>query len=356
MSTLGAAADDLGTRNSFDALRLLGAVCVVVAHSYALTGESSGLERLGAVGVTIFFAVSGFLITQSWARRPAGIEFAAKRALRLLPALAVVLLLCAYGLGPLVTTRSLGDYLADPQTHLYVFDNLLMNPAYALPGTFEGLENASVNGSLWTLRIEVECYVMVGLVGAAGLLGRAWAMVGLWALAAALTTGLGKAIPGGSVLLGLVSHRPGATLVGVFAGASVLYVWRHRVPLRATWAAVALAVWLVSTRSPHHHLFTIALAPYVFVAAGFLVPHHLTRLSTRWGDLSYGTYLVAFPVQQTLALSIDPSAAVMMLVTIPVSLALAALSWRYVERPSLALKRHLVTQGRAAPNAQPAGA
>ena len=59
----------------------------------------------------------------------------------------------------------------------------------------------------------------------------------------------------------------------------------------------------------------------------------------RIGDYSYGLYIYAFPVKQTvarLAPGVEPYA--MFALAFPVTLALAALSWHCVERPALALK------------------
>jgi peptidoglycan/LPS O-acetylase OafA/YrhL len=64
--------------------------------------------------VLIFFAVSGFLVARSWVGDPRLLPFALKRALRLMPGLAVVLLLTALVLGPLVTAYPLPAVLVTP--------------------------------------------------------------------------------------------------------------------------------------------------------------------------------------------------------------------------------------------------
>ena len=63
-----------GRVNNVQLLRLLAAACVVLFHSYALTGRwtSEQLWKLapelnfGVVDVKCFFVISGFLVTQSW--------------------------------------------------------------------------------------------------------------------------------------------------------------------------------------------------------------------------------------------------------------------------------------------------
>ena len=66
----------------------------------------------------------------------------------------------------------------------------------------------------------------------------------------------------------------------------------------------------------------------------------LTHRSTEPGaDLSYGTYLYGWPVQQTLHALLPGSTALVLLApSIVITLAVAALSWSAVEKPALALK------------------
>ncbi len=83
--------------NNFDALRLVAAASVVFSHSFLiaqgtqdhewlilLTGNQS---ILGLAGVFVFFAISGFLVTQSFEQTSGASRFLAKRALRIFPGL-----------------------------------------------------------------------------------------------------------------------------------------------------------------------------------------------------------------------------------------------------------------------------
>ena len=79
------------------------------------------------------------------------------------------------------------------------------------------------------------------------------------------------------------------------------------------------------------------------VAYGTLVlayhPRIQWRAYNRVGDYSYGLYVYAFPVQQTIISRIPGLTSVeLFLVSFPVTLALAAISWHALERPMLALK------------------
>src|SRR3954453_4734939 len=119
----------------------------------------------------MFFAMSGFLIARSWSEDPEPGRYALKRALRLLPALAVAVAFTTFVVGPLFTTLSLADYLTDPQTWFYfVRASLLVTISGHLPGVFgENVYPNAVNGSLWTLRGEAGRSVMGAVPGWLGI-------------------------------------------------------------------------------------------------------------------------------------------------------------------------------------------
>lgn len=52
----------------------------------------------------IFFATSGFLVSQSWQRNPHALRFPIRRVTRIWPGFIVVLLFAAYIGGPFATT------------------------------------------------------------------------------------------------------------------------------------------------------------------------------------------------------------------------------------------------------------
>ena len=72
---------------------------------------------------------------------------------------------------------------------------------------------------------------------------------------------------------------------------------------------------------------------------GYLPGRGLRRYN-RLGDYSYGTYVYAFPVQQLVQHLWGPfGPGVVVALALPATLLLAVVSWRWVERPALALAR-----------------
>lgn len=332
--------------NSFDLLRLLAALAVVWGHACELSGHVladplarfTGVGGLGSLGVSVFFAISGFLVVGSFARRPNVASFAAARALRLLPALAVVVLASALVIGPLVTRAPLGAYVTSPQTWLYPIRNVLILPvAYHLPGVFAANPYPdAVNGSLWTLRIEVGFYALTALLGWRRWLGPKV----LAAVAALFAAALVVAIATGTTPIQATLLLRSAVL---YFGGGALWAWRGDLGwsdprLRLAACAAALATVALALSRSWGDTALALLAPLWAVALGQTGWPGQGALA-RIGDLSYGTYLWAFPIQQALVQA-QPRVGVAMLLgeTLVVVLPLAWLSWRLVERPALALK------------------
>jgi peptidoglycan/LPS O-acetylase OafA/YrhL len=81
------------------------------------------------------------------------------------------------------------------------------------------------------------------------------------------------------------------------------------------------------------------VTPYIVLTVAYRTAgmFHLPRW---WGDYSYGIYVYAFPVQQTLIALLAPmSSWLLFALATPLTTALAVASWHAVEKPALRLKR-----------------
>ena len=100
--------------NNLTALRWFAACLVLYGHAHALLGLPEVLfldiVPMGLLGVYIFFAISGYLVAQSWTRDPHVLRFLARRSLRIFPGLVVCTLLSVLVLGPLLTTLDANTY------------------------------------------------------------------------------------------------------------------------------------------------------------------------------------------------------------------------------------------------------
>jgi peptidoglycan/LPS O-acetylase OafA/YrhL len=331
--------------NNFDVLRLVAASLVLFSHSYALTNNAEPFAEvsgwtLGEVGVVMFFAMSGFLIAKSWSDLPRLVPFAVKRALRILPALIVAVSVTVFVVGPLFTTLPLATYFTDPVTWLYLVRCWLLITFFGtLPGVFEDNPYPdAVNGSLWTLPVEATCYALAAALGTLALLRRSGLLAAASCLLLVFVTPLsfGLAPAGGTTggNLALVIMLGATFLLG-----SLAYSLRGRLRLSWALAVILLVLWAATWGSGWVTATGVVAISFVVLVFAFRTPASLRRLAAP-GDVSYGIYVYAFPVQQSVAAispGIDPL--LMTAVAFPVTYGLAFMSWRLVERPALALKR-----------------
>jgi peptidoglycan/LPS O-acetylase OafA/YrhL len=352
-------AERAGSReNNFNALRLIAAVMVLVSHCFALTGRpepfaSLSGQTLGGLGVSIFFAISGFLIARSWNADPAPLRFAVKRALRLLPALVLAVLLTALVVGPAVSSLSPSSYLARIDVYRYIGENSVLDTINGrLPGVFvHNVYPAAVNGSLWTLPVETIAYAGVAVLGVLGAL-RERVMLAILTFAALLVLSTPLVGVGSITVSGPIGGNVSLVLYlgGLFNAGVLLYVLRDRVALRWDIAGVLMIAWIATFDTEWVQTAAMLAIPYLVLVLAYRTPRWLSTI-TRPGDLSYGIYVYAFPAQQVAAYAWGPRlgpATMLALVAVPVYL-LALVSWRLVEAPALRLKRRVTATAESRP-------
>jgi len=339
-----------GRRNSIGFLRFLLASLVVLSHSFRLGGlgaepllQTSG-ETLGTLSVDCFFVLSGFLIARSYTTSLSVWRYLWHRVLRIFPAYWACLCVIAFGFGPLLFRMAGGTleaYLAStPSPHGYVVHNAFLHVNQ--PG-IDGLLRAApfpvhLDGPLWSLEHEFRCYIGLALVGVCGLFGR-WAGVGRVVLGLVVLALFVLANVPGEMDRAGVSYTNALTLrLAVWFGAGVLfYVFARHVPMRAWFFALALCASVLALRYGQQRL----VGP---LATSYVLFYLVMRLPLTWwdrrGDFSYGLYIYAFPVQQTLAMLGVPRRGVLayFAASMAIATALAVVSWYAVERPLLRLK------------------
>lgn len=343
--------------NNFDFLRQFAAFLVILGHSQSLVGVPQyGLwgHGIATVGVLIFFALSGYLITQSWERDPAYISFLVKRSLRIFPALGLCVLLTALALGPVLTTLPVGEYFSHPGTQDYLW-NIVLFPTYFLPGLFtNNTYPHAVNGSLWSLPVEFACYMLIAFIAFGRRSARALPILLTGCLLFAVSIWYFNVYQGQQIVWWGTDLGQATLIMPFFMTGAFLCAMRDRIPLR--WdVALAMVFGLVSLTvlAPGFPIqqITWIFVPYIVLTVGWMSTPLLRRFG-RFGDPSYGMYLYAFPVQQTVIYlrGNDIDYVTLTIITTIISAVLGFLSWHLLERPVLALKPKL----RSAPSLVPA--
>lgn len=330
-------------RDQFDRLRLIAAGLVIYGHGYALAAPGhDGMDLLlrltrtayaGEIAVWMFFVISGFLLTMRWQRCPEALRFVRNRALRILPAYAVCLLLCVLLLGPLLTRLPPADYLGNSSTWAYLIGNLsFLSMRYHLPGVFESLPYAGVvNGSLWSLQAEVWAYALLLLAGLLGLL-----KPGRYAIAVLLGAALTLLLA--SQLTRLAPEIPPA--LGAFALGALAAVHARRIPMHGGLPLLTTVLFVIALLLDTGPGIRRGLLLLVVASLTLWLAYRYPQRGGPRADPSYGVYLYGFPVQQ-LWISAVPglSPLALTVLALPVAWLLGRASWRWIEAPALRWKR-----------------
>jgi len=329
--------------NNLNLIRLIAATSVAFAHSFALlNGETSMLwgglvdsGMFGFVAVAVFFGLSGFLITQSFERRKSWFQYLEARWLRIFPGLFFSCLFTTILVSQFVTHQGWEAFL-DIRNWRQSFGAFFFDYNY-LDGVFDTNPTHGVNGSLWTLPIEFRMYIFVLVFGLLGLVARRYLFLAFSLLM--LICGI--------LQFELVTEHVWPVLFRIrnysfsyyslpfcFIMGMLFYLFREKIRLSFL---VATALLVLSYFFNHWAMICVA-----FVYASFTFGYHprayLRRLNFK-ADLSYGIYVLAFPIQQTLIFNGFPNNAYLFfLVTIACTVPAALISWYGFEKPGLALK------------------
>ena len=299
MNNLG---DFKGNSINLSIMKFAAACLVIFSHAYPVAGTAGGdpLYRLtagqltfGGFAVAVFFFASGFFVTKSLVRNPGAGSFWGKRAVRIYPSFIAVMLVTTFLMGPVVSSLSVKDYFTSGVTYRYL-EYLLFIPRYSLPGVFETNPISLVNGSLWTLTLEVFCYFALFIVFLVRIPERKWGMpvlTGLFLAAVLFVFGLKPAA--------LYRFHDYLRPAFIFAAGMLFYLFRERIRLGWVPGVLSAAALVVCFRFHFADLAMVLLFPYVLSLAVF-ARRQLPSFTGRLGDYSYGMYLCGFPVQQTL--------------------------------------------------------
>jgi peptidoglycan/LPS O-acetylase OafA/YrhL len=329
--------------NNFDALRLFLAVVVIFSHSFPLgTGSNShepllratnGQITFGTLAVDWFFVISGFLITQSWHNSRNAWSYLKKRICRIYPGF-----LAAVIIGTVVIVPLGGGSFPFSMRNIMVFAGRAFS--LALPNSYGAFASnplsSVINGSAWSIPYEFCCYLLIAFLGVTQLIrGRRFI---LCFFIVSLMVGLGIAVAGWTpdvaLPFGLGRLLRLAGLIPIYLSGVVFYIYRERIPLDWRLAIFCLAGLCAAAVVPFGMTLTLPICgTYVLF---FIAFNRRFRISgvTKFGDLSYGVYLYAFPIQQLIVFkaghSINPW--LLFALALPPSLVAGALSWTLVER------------------------
>lgn len=326
--------------NNFDALRLFFASMVVVYHLGVLSRAPAlawSLHVSAAFAVQAFFVVSGFLVTMSFENSSSIQSYVSKRLRRIAPAYVVVIVAAAICLSA-ISTLHWDEYFTDSSFWRYLAFNLVLANFSApdLPGVFQSNYLSTVNGSLWTIKIELAFYCFVPfMVFAARRFGPAKILSTIFVASIIWKVGFNSAgaATGAEIYNRLARQLPGQ-LCFFAGGAWAYYRTRDGRGISGALASIGLIAYALSTGWLFEVLAPLAVTAVVYWAA--IAGPRLPALA-KHGDFSYGTYLYHFPLVQTfVALGLFRWYPLLGWISSVLAVGLCSFaSWRLVERPML---------------------
>jgi len=326
--------------NHFTLIRWVLAGLVALGHMWLLP---TGYEPFrihdwtgGYMAVNGFFILSGLLIAKSLHMRRNMKAYVVSRALRIYPALIILLLTFAFIFSPIFSKPGGIENIWSGETWRYVLRVLTLgNPEGAPGGIFAGNREADFNGPLWTIRFEMIAYIMAGLAFMIGIVTKLWR-----------TTLAFFAVQSAYLLLPYLvdvstlpaSILPFLRLSSVFLLGMVLW---HAPALRNPrwwWIGIfVLAFAVLGSTIVGELSANLALAALLMK---FGLPQKSVPALTRIPDYSYGLYIWHYPVMQIVMwLRPDFGPFALMATSTPIFILLAGLSWHIVEKPALKLKK-----------------
>ena len=328
--------------NNFDLLRLVFASMVVVFHIGILSQAPllAWMHRYASAefAVQAFFVVSGFLVTMSFENSSSLRSYASKRLRRIVPAYVFVVVGAAVILS-LLSSLSLQQYFTDLGFRRYLGYNLLLSnfSAPSLPGLFQSNTESAVNGSLWTIKIEVAFYCFVPImVWAVRRYDYRSTLLMLFVLSLIWKGGFNALalMQGNEFYAKLARQLPGQ--MAFFVGGAWAY-YRTRdggAGVSLLFFVAGVLGYVITDGMMYDFVAPIAVTMVVYWAAITAPP--LGRFG-KYGDFSYGVYLYHFPMVQTcVSLGLFALAPVEAAVGLFVFVGgLAIFSWYVIESPFL---------------------
>jgi peptidoglycan/LPS O-acetylase OafA/YrhL len=365
------------SKNAFGFLRFALAALVVFSHCYPLGGFGPDplalftTERLslGLFAVALFFVLSGFLITRSALRTPMG-RFLWHRFLRIFPGYWVCLAVCAFILAPIIYQIEYAHgyriftaphdspqaYLAGNFAMLHLNEWSIGGVMKVCPLSIGATLHSNpypfiFNGSIWTLPFELVCYLGVAALTLLGIIKRARRVL-LFVFV------LGCSLYAFNWLAPVVFQEffpfryldPLLMLSLYFLGGALCFLYREEIPFSPALLLLAALLLAGGLMAGWFGVIAPLALPYLFLWLACKLP--VQRFDAR-GDYSYGLYMYAFPIQQTLVFFHLQAAGfwTYFFCALLLSTLFGILSFRLIEAPCLRFKnadpRALIAKFRA---------
>ena len=325
------------SNNCFDFIRYFFALSLIIVHFCTVTEHEQFWFVTGGTRVKAFFIITGFLVVYSYLRSNNLKLYIKKRFNRIFPAYFMVILFC-FIVGMLFTQLSFVDYITDSQTYKYLISNILflnfIEPC--LPGVFTDNYMPFMNGSLWSMKVEVLFYIIVPLL--------IWYLYSFKKEIVIVIVFMFSIIYNeifsylfthtGNKLYFLLQHQLGGQMIYFFGG-TVLLLYFDKFCSNIRWIfPIGLILYIASSRFHVPYLLYIEPLSFAIVIIGIAYFCKPLNFLQKYDNISYGLYLYHFPVIQILVhFHLDKYNIYMtFILTLLITITLSLLSWFMIEK------------------------
>ena len=321
-------------QNNFDFLRVAAATMVLISHQYALNGRAEPLIfgfTVGYFAVFIFFIISGYWVTKSYEEDRNFLRFIIKRLLRLIPGLTVCVIICFFIIGPIGFSGDFKNYFEIKDNWKFL-RNIFFISKTELQGIF--LKNPypnTLNGSLWTLPIEFKWYLVLATLG--------------------MLKMINKKIIFSIILFSIIywiyinyfnfeqkNYKAFFYLGNFFLIGALLFLIRIKLFMLFIFLTISGLLLLCK----FYYLGLLIGLPPLIIYLGLQSFEYFNKVN-KIGDLSYGVYLFAFPIQQIIFYFFGSKLTfyTSFFLVIVITFSFAYFLWHFIELPFLRLKKKL---------------
>jgi len=336
-------------KNNFDFLRLIFSLFVIITHSYPLTGLpeadwlyqiTNGQLSFSYLGVRGFFILSGYLIFQSQLRSKGILDYFWKRGLRLFPGLAVALFMTIVIAYFVYEGGGFQSFISNKNVWTYLPYNLrLIWPQLGINGVFEHNPFPSViNGSIWTIQYEFLCYVLIAIFFFIKRKQIIW-IGGIFVFFFICRVFFFESLADYRFIM--ISGDIIEFSVFFFSGSLLAAIKIENFKNQRILAIVSTIILIFSLYFNFFIISRLIFLPIVIIITGLSATPVLKDIGKKIGDLSYGIYIYAFPVQQTLVYFFNMNHISLMLCSTIITLGFGFASWHLIEKRALKFKNKL---------------
>ncbi|MFW5432053.1 MAG: acyltransferase family protein [Methylophilaceae bacterium] len=336
--------------NNIGFLRLLFAYFVILSHSPQMIDGNAYREiifmitktvDLGELALQGFFLISGYLICQSYENSRSFFSWLIKRILRIYPAFIVVWCVCVFVVAPLAGGWQILSEISNPEWFRMVIKVFALSVPH-VNDLFLTTNVDTLNGSLWTIRYEFLCYLIIPLIAFINLSKKNVLLALLVTVIFNFSTKLFGVDPGFDFPFPFSSHTFSWFAIAFIAGMCFYkfresIIWNHKISI----TCLILLITCLQFSTVAALGFSI-FGGYLLFNFAFNFKNAFTQKVGQKYDISYGVYIYAWPIQ-TLIIQSNPAINpwVLSITTIVLVSILGLVSWVIIEKPFMRLKKYL---------------